>query len=104
MKERGEKQFPEMNPEFCYEKKLYQCHFGYQALKLRIVHYEKLNLKILGGIKSRTKRVKMLEFLTFIQFKLYCIQLHLKPRYYGPLYPADDQHGCPQCAQGDWRP
>ena len=83
MKERGKKQFPEMNPDFCYEKKLYQCHFGYQALKLRIVHYEKLNLKITGGIKSRTKRAKMLELLTFIQFKLYCIQLHLKPGYYG---------------------
>ena len=81
MKERGKKQFSEMNPDFCYEKKLYQCHFGYQALKLRIVHYEKLNLKITGGIKSRTKRAKMLELLTFIQFKLYCIQLHLKPGY-----------------------
>ena len=72
-----------MNPDFCYEKKLYQCHFCYQALNLRIVHYEKLNLKITGGIKSRTKREKMLELLTFIQFKLYCIQLHLKPGYYG---------------------
>ena len=82
MKERGEKQFSEMNTNFCYEKKLYQCHFGYQALKLRIVHYEKLNLKIIGGIKSRTKREKMLELLTFIQFKLYCIQVHLKPGYY----------------------
>ena len=60
--------FPEMNPNFWYEKKLYQCHFGCQALKLRNVHYEKLNLKITGGIKNRTKRAKMLELLTFIQF------------------------------------
>ena len=68
MKERGEKQFSEMNRDFCYEKKLYQCHFGFQALKLRNVHYEKLNLKITDGKKNRTKRAKMLELLTFIQF------------------------------------